>query len=142
MTLSDKQHTLIQDLNLIEDPHERLSAVVARGARSPLPDPLKADANLVSGCVSRVWLTGALRNGRCHFDCDADSPMVRGLVAMLCDLYSGAPPAEVVTTEPEFWEQCGFVRLLSPTRLNGLRSVRARIRELALAMKSDSVPAE
>lgn len=136
--LSDKQIGLIEDLNLIEDPQERLSALVARGSASRLPETLKSEENLVRGCMSRVWVAGSLENGRCRFICDADSPMVKGLVALLCDLYSDAPPSEVVATEPELWEQCGFTRLLSPTRLNGLRSVRARISELALVMGSET----
>lgn len=138
MHLQDKQQSLIEDLNLIEDPHERLSVLVARAGKSCLPESLKTDPNLVRGCISRVWVAGSLENGRCHFRCEADSPMVKGLVALLCDLYSDAPPSEVAVTEPELWDRCGFTRLLSPTRLNGLRSVRARIRELALAMSAET----
>lgn len=132
MTLAEKQRTLIEDLNLIHDPHERLTVVMARGTSSGPFDPTRRiDENLVPGCVSRVWLTGSCRNGLCQFDCDADSPMVKGLVALLCGLYSGFPPGEVLAVEPELWAACGLDRLLSPTRLNGLLAVRKRIREVA-----------
>ena len=58
---------------------------------------------------------------------------MRGLLKLLGDFYSGAPPAEVAATEPALLEQLGLDRNLSPTRLNGLRSVRAKIRGFALA---------
>ncbi|HRG55455.1 MAG TPA: SufE family protein [Lacunisphaera sp.] len=37
----------------------------------------------------------------------------------------------MAATEPSLLEQLGLDRNLSPTRLNGLRSVRARIRDFA-----------
>jgi len=85
----------------------------------------------VKGCVSLAWITAEVRDGRCHFRCDADSPLVRGLLVLLCDLYSGATPAEVAATEPALLEELGLAQNLSPTRLNGLRSVRAKIRDFA-----------
>jgi cysteine desulfuration protein SufE len=131
MSLSAKQTELIDDLNLIEDAHERLSALTSYMARTRLPEELKTDDLIVAGCISRVWVHGELRNGLTHFRCAADSPMVAGLIALLCDLYSAAAPVEVVEIEPEIWQRCGFVKLLSPTRLNGLAAVRARLKELA-----------
>lgn len=131
MTLAEKQRSLIDDLNIIHDPHERLNAVVSRGAAMKLGEEHKIDANLVPGCVSRVWLHGELVNGRAHFTCDAESPMVKGLAALLCELYDDSDPAEAAVIEPEVWEACAFTKMLSPTRLNGLANMRKRIRGMA-----------
>ncbi len=132
MTLAEKQRQFIDDYALIDDPQERLAAVVDRARRSPaLPDTERTHANRVRGCVSQAWIAAELRDGRCHFRSDADSPLVRGLLKLLCDFYSGATPAEVAATEPALLEELGLARNLSPTRLNGLRSVRAKIREFA-----------
>jgi cysteine desulfuration protein SufE len=57
--------------------------------------------------------------------------MVKGLAALLCDLYDDTDPAEAAVIEPELWEACGFTKMLSPTRLNGLANMRRRIREMA-----------
>ncbi len=134
MTLAEKQQQMIEDLALIEDAQERLSAVVDRArSRPPLPETERTDANRVKGCVSLAWIVGEVRDGRCQFRCDADSPLVRGLLVLLCDLYSEATPAEVAATEPALLEQLGLAQNLSPTRLNGLRSVRAKIRDYATA---------
>ena len=131
MTLAEKQQSLIDDLNIIDDPHERLNAVVMRGAAPKLDEACKTEANLVPGCVSRVWLHGEQVGGRTRFVCDAESPMVKGLAALLCEIYSDADPAEVVAVEPAVWTSCGFTKMLSPTRLNGLANMRRRICEMA-----------
>lgn len=137
MSLVEKQQALIDDLNIIDDPHERLNVVVSRGSAMKLDDAHKIDANLVPGCVSRVWLHGELVAGRARFVCDADSPMVKGLAALLCELYSDSAPAEAAATEPQVWTGCGFTKMLSPTRLNGLMNVRNRIREMAEGWNAD-----
>ena len=134
MTLAEKQQQFIDDYAIIDDPQERLGAVVDRARRiTPLSEIERSEANRVKGCVSLAWVASELRDGRCHFRSDADSPLVRGLLKLLCDFYSGATPAEVAATEPVLLEELGLARNLSPTRLNGLRSVRAKIREFAAA---------
>jgi len=134
VTLAEKQTQMIEDLTIIDDPQERLSLVVDRARkRPPLPEAERTEAHRVKGCISQAWLVGERRDGRCYFRCDADSPLVRGLLVLLCDLYSDATPAEIVATEPALIEELGLARNLSPTRLNGLRSVRAAIRDFAAA---------
>jgi cysteine desulfuration protein SufE len=133
VSLAEKQRQLIEDYAIIPDPQERLAAVVDQARQRPhLSEGERIEGNRVKGCVSQAWLVSELRAGRCFFRSDADSPLVRGLLALLCDLYSGATPAEVTAIEPALLEELGLARNLSPTRLNGLRSVRAKIREFAL----------
>jgi len=132
-TVTERQRNLIEDLNLIENPQERLSVLVDR-ARSlaPLPDKARTESHLVPGCVSQVWLlcTHAAA-GRCHFRCDAGSPLVKALVAFLCDYYSDCSPDEILadgdSDEATPLAALGLLQTLSPTRRNGLAQVRARI---------------
>ncbi len=133
MSLAEKQQSLIDDLNIIQDPHERLNAVVSRSSSMKLAEARKIEANLVPGCVSRVWLHGEMVDGRAQFACDAESPMVKGLAALLCEIYTDSDPAEAAAVEPKVWEDCGFTKMLSPTRLNGLANMRKLIREMAAA---------
>ncbi|MBI2814488.1 MAG: SufE family protein [Opitutae bacterium] len=136
MTLAERQQQLVADHAIIDDPQERLAAIVDRARKiPPLPETDRTEAHRVKGCVSLAWVVGELRDGRCHFRSDADSPLVRGLLLLLCDLYSGATPAEILATEPALIGQLGLDRNLSPTRLNGLRSVRAKIRDFAASVR-------
>ena len=133
MSLSAKQDALIEDLNFLPDPQERLAELVRRGSRPSLPDTLKTPDRRIPGCVSGVWVEKSIDpiSSLPVFLCDADSPMVKGLAALLCDLYSHADPTEITTEEPRVWAACHLDKMLTPTRLNGLRSLRERIIQLA-----------
>jgi cysteine desulfuration protein SufE len=127
------RHSLIEDHLLIENPQERLAAVVDRARRRPpLPADERIDARRVPGCVSQVWLVGELREGRCHFRCDADGPLVKGLVAFLCDYFSDATPADILADDTDPLAALDLLQNLSPTRQTGLAAVRAAIRAFAL----------
>lgn len=133
MFLAEKLQRLTDDLAVLDDPQERLSVILDRARRAPpLPADLRTAANRVPGCVSVVWLVGEIREGRCYFHGDAESPLVRGLVACLCDFFSGAPAAEVAASTLDPLEALGVTRNLSPTRRHGLAAVRRAVRDFAL----------
>lgn len=133
-TIAEQQRRLREDLAVIEDPQERLAIVVDRvRARPPLPAGDRIDANRVPGCVSAVWLLAEHRGGRLHLRFDADSPMVKGLVALIIDAADDSTPDDAATADITLIEDLGLHRNLTPTRQNGLAAVRARIRQLAVA---------
>jgi cysteine desulfuration protein SufE len=137
--LAKKQQQLRDDLLGIEDFHERLASVVKRGRRSPtVTAGERTDPFRVRGCLSAVWLAGELREGRCYFRSDADGPLVKGLVALLCDFFSGATPAEIVASDTDPLAALELVENLSPTRRNGLASARAAIVAFARASQTAS----
>ena len=102
-----------------------------RKNKEALAEAERTDAHRVRGCISLVYLVGEIRDGRCSFRCEADGPLVRGLVALLCNFYSGATPADIATFEPDPLAALDLARNLSPTRRNGLASARATIRAFA-----------
>jgi cysteine desulfuration protein SufE len=130
--LTQKLQRLVEDLAVLEDPQERLSLVVERAKRlPPLGAADRTDANRVHGCVSVVWLVGELRDGRCYFRGDAESPVVRGLVALVCEFFSGFPPAAIAATGADPLAALGLSDHLSPTRRNGLDATRNAIKAFA-----------
>lgn len=132
MPLSRKLEQLVADLAVLDDPQERLALIVDRAKRvPPLAAADRTDANRVRGCVSVVWLVGELRDGVCHFRADAESPLVRGLVILLADFFSGFPPAALAASAVDPLETLGLTRNLSPTRRNGLDAARNAIRAFA-----------
>ena len=132
MTLADRQRKLIAKLSIIEDAHECLAAITSRAKKWPVPaDSERTDERLVRGCSSRVWLVGEVREGRCHFRIDADSPLVKGIATLMCEVYDGGTPEEIAAVEPEIFTALDIDRMLSPTRLNGLAAIHLAIREFA-----------
>lgn len=132
MFLAGQLQRILDEFAPIDDPHERLAAVVERVKRTPpLPPADRTEANRVRGCVSVVWLASETREGRCYFRSDAESPIVRGLVGFVCEFFSGAPVAEVAASDLEPLEALDLAKNLSPTRRNGLAAARKAIREFA-----------
>jgi cysteine desulfuration protein SufE len=85
-----------------------------------------------------VWLvTEPQADGALKFRGDSDAHIVRGLIAILLQLYSGRAPAEILG----FDAKAAFVRLgltgaLSAQRSNGLFSMVERIRRDAASAAS------
>lgn len=119
---------------MLEDPQERLAALVQRARkRTPLAPAERTDAHRVRGCVSVVWLVGEVRDGRCHFRSEAESPLVGGLVGAYCDFFSDLPAAEIAGSDVDPLAALDLVRNLSPTRRHGLAATLKAIREFAAA---------
>src|SRR4051794_1903758 len=120
MSVAEKESRLIERYNIIEDRQERLGAITTRAKKWPgLTEAEKTDDKLVPGCSSRVWLAGEFSDGVCRFRMDADSPLVKGLAALICELFDGQAPADIAAAQPRLIEALGLDRMLSPTRLNG-----------------------
>ncbi|WP_397458031.1 SufE family protein [Pseudomonas asplenii] len=97
----------------------------------PLAEAEKIEANRVHGCESQVWLTGALQDGHWQFVAGSDARMIRGLVALLLVRVNGLNAEELSTIDlPDWFNQLGLSRQLSPSRSNGLNAVLQRMREL------------
>ena len=139
MSLAEKQGGIVARLSLIEDMHERLAALMSRAKKIPAPDAAQlTEENRVQGCQSRVWLTGEFTDGACRWRMDCEALMVKGLVGLLCELYEGATPDEVIAFEPTLIEDLGLARMVSGTRIAGLAAVRMRMRQLAAGFATDA----
>ena len=98
----------------------------------PLADDEKVDANLVQGCESLVWLVGHLDQGHWQFAASSDARMIRGLVALLLARVNGLSADELQAVDlPDWFNQLGLSRQLTPSRSNGLNAVLHRMRTLS-----------
>lgn len=134
MTLAEKQLQFIERFRVFDDPQERLAAIVDRARRAPaLSAAERTPLTRIAGCVSPVWIVAEFADARCRFRADAQSPVVRGLVELLCNFFSGATPADIVVFELTLLDELALTRHLSPTRRHGLANVLAHIRAFARA---------
>ena len=98
----------------------------------PLSQAQRIDANRVHGCESQVWLVGALHDGHWQFAASSDARLIRGLVALLLARVNGLSATELQQVNlPDWFNQLGLSRQLSPSRSNGLNAVLQRMNELA-----------
>jgi len=112
---------------------QRARLLMQWGERLPaLSDTDKVDANRVHGCESQVWLVGTLHDGHWQFAASSDARLIRGLVALLLTRVNGLSAQELQQLDlPDWFNQLGLSRQLSPSRSNGLNAVLQRMRELA-----------
>lgn len=112
---------------------QRARLLMQFGDRLPaLDDAQKCEANRVHGCESQVWLVGELRDGHWQFKASSDARMIRGLVALLLLRVNGLSAADIKQIDlPDWFDQLGLSRQLSPSRSNGLNAVLQRMNELA-----------
>jgi cysteine desulfuration protein SufE len=127
---------LAAEFELLGDWEERYRHVIDLGrGLEPLSPSEHAESNKVRGCASQVWLVAEPQtDGALKFRGDSDAHIVRGLIAILLQLYSGRTPAEILAFDAKAaFEQLGLTGALSAQRSNGLFSMVQRIRRDAAA---------
>jgi cysteine desulfuration protein SufE len=138
MSIEDKRDQLIEELIPFEDHLERLTYVIDRAKDNPgLEEEYKIETFLIKGCVSQLWVFPSFVDGKCHFQADSEASITKGTATLLCDLYSGESPEDIVRLEPDFLSEVGITQHLSPNRRNGLTGVREKIKAYA-QMQIDS----
>ncbi len=131
-SLKERKEALVSDLQVIEDPYERLAYVIDMGKNlSPLDDAYRIETFRVEGCTSNLWLYPESKVGRCYFNVDSDSAVTKGVAALLTELYSGSTPQEIVEMDDGFLQEIGVPQLLSPNRRNGVANLNGKIRDYA-----------
>ncbi|AZE93392.1 Sulfur acceptor protein CsdE [Pseudomonas orientalis] len=133
MSLPEQAASALGAFQAVGSWEQRARLLMQWGERLPaLAQADKVDANLVHGCESLVWLVGRLQDGHWQFAASSDARMIRGLVALLLVRVNGLSAAELQAVDlPEWFNQLGLSRQLSPSRSNGLNAVLQRMRELS-----------
>ena len=99
------------------------------------PEECKTEDKLIKGCQSRVWLDYKVQDGSIYFKADSDAIITKGIISLLISVYSGRTPEEIASSDFGFIEKIGLKENLSPTRANGLASMIATIKAVALENK-------
>jgi cysteine desulfuration protein SufE len=122
---------LADEFDLLGDWEERYRHIIDLGrGLAPLSEAERDDANRVRGCASQVWLvTEPEEEGRLRFRGDSDAHIVRGLIALVLQLYSGRPAEEIRAFDARAaFARLGLAGALSTQRSNGLAAMVDRIR--------------
>jgi cysteine desulfuration protein SufE len=100
-----------------------------------ISDEQRTDTNLVQGCNTRTWLTGALTDddpALIEYRADAETPLVRGLVALLLIPFQHKPPTEILATDPgPYIKRLGLAEHLSANRRAGMEHFIERVYQVA-----------
>ncbi len=90
----------------------------------------------VKGCQSQVWVYPELKENHLFFQADSDALIVKGIVKLLVDVYSGETPEVIMNHKPDFLKELGISDHLSMNRTNGLASIVKSMKMYALAFNT------
>lgn len=125
---------LVDEFQGFPDWETRYKRIIERAKLlKPMDEAFKTEANKVRGCSSTVWLHASCTDGVVTYAADSDAVLVRGLVALLIEVYSGHTPREILGAPADFLEEMGLNVNLSPNRANGLTAMVRQIMAYATA---------
>ena len=116
------------DFELLGDWDQRYQYLIELGElMEPMPDSEKTDDNRVKPCMSMVWVR-AFRDpanpSRIGYHGDCDTAIIKGVVALLVNLFSGKSPQEVIDTDvDELFDRIKLGDHLSPNRHVGVYAI-------------------
>lgn len=137
MRIEDRIHSLIEQFSQLRDWESKYKLVIELGkALPPLDDQFKNDKFKVKGCTSQVWLIPSFENNLVQFKADSDSVLVKGIIALLVNVYSNSTPQEILSHKADFLKEIGLMENLTMNRSNGLTSMIKQIQMYAFAYQS------
>ena len=131
-SIQEKQQQIIDDFAMLGAWDEKYAYLIELGQAMPeMPSELKTEANLVRGCQSNVWFHSTCQDGIFHLDADSDAMIVKGIAALLVNIFSDQPASEVREADLSFIDTIGMWKNLSSSRNNGLMSMLEHLRKAA-----------
>lgn len=130
MTYPANIQDMIDDFAFLDDWEDRYMHVIDLGkGLPPLPDAERTEANKVKGCASQVWLVSEKDGDIWRFSGDSDAHIVKGLVAIVLEIFSGRSATEIAALDAnEILSKLGLSEHLSAQRSNGLAAMIGRIK--------------
>jgi len=133
-----RQQRLIDEYSKLPNWEDRYKRLIDKGKQlAEMPKKYYDEKFKVRGCQSQVWLHAELTTDKLiHFYGDSDGLIVKGLVALLIEVYSDASPEDILAADAQFLKDLGFEGHLSPSRANGLYAMLKQILLYATAFQT------
>lgn len=131
-TLLEKEQQLLAVLLEVRNPQQRLAMIVEHARkRAPLDAAMRVEANRVQGCLVRTWFMAEVRAGKCVFSTDSDAVTLKALLGLVCDLYSGSTPEEILECSSPFLQRLGVLHQLAENRQRTVLRVAEQLHDFA-----------
>lgn len=135
-SLQEAENEVVDTFSMYDEWLDKYEYLIDLGKNlEAYPEECKTEDKLIKGCQSRVWLDYKVQDGRIYFKADSDAIITKGIISLLISVYSGRTPDEIASSDLGFIEKIGLKENLSPTRANGLASMIATIKAVALENK-------
>ena len=133
-TIKEKINYYQESLSIFDDTMEKYKFLLDQGKKANLfPEEFRQETFKVSGCQAQVWLVPYIKESKIYFHSDSDAFISKGMITILCDIYGGQNPNEIVKTKFDLLKTLKLDNLLTPGRRNGVYAMLMKIREHANA---------
>ena len=140
MGIVERSRELRSELGEIDDLDDRYTYIIERGREhGDLSEEFQTESFRVKGCMSKLWLVPEYSGERCKFRVDSDAAIVKGIAAILAELFSDATPQEILRFDAAFLHEIGLSQYLSPNRRNSLSILFNRFTGFAENCQAESV---
>ena len=96
-------------------------------------DTDKNDKNKMSGCLAQVWLKTHKKDNKNYFEGDSDALIVKGLVKIIAEAFSGLTTQEIKDVRHDIVNQLGLGPSLSARRQVGMMAMIDHIKIISKA---------
>ncbi len=132
MNIREKIQYYKESLELFDDGMEKYKFLIDQGKKAlKFPEEYRNDSFKVSGCQAQVWLVPKFENNKLSFYYDSDAFISKGMITILCDIYSDRSPKEVINSDFTLLDTLNLDTLLTPGRRNGVYSMLEKIKDYA-----------
>lgn len=112
----------------LADPAAQCDYLIQLGMGQHSTEEIHRDEYRIGGCKTAIWMKTVLQSGRIHITADSDSLLVKGLLAILEELYQGSTPAEVAAHPPRFIAELQDEVIYPEIKQNGILKCYQRIK--------------
>ncbi len=137
---------IVSDFELLGDWDQRYEYLVELGERLPeMPAALHNEENRVKACMSKVWVAAypdPRGPGHIRFHGDCDTAIIKGVVGLLVQLFSGLTPKQVVALDVDrLFDRISLGEHLSPNRHVGVYAIVDQMKAQAARLAEAPVAA-
>ncbi len=136
MKIDQLQDQIIDEFAVLAgDRESTIFYIMDLGQKLPeFDDADRKDENLIKGCLSKVWLTAEIHEGKMEFKADSNTDITKGLISLLIRIFNGQPADEVVNADLHFIQQIGMSQMIGSQRSNGFASMIKQMKLFALTL--------
>ena len=131
-SIQEKIEYYKESLDVFDDGMEKYKFLIDQAKNAlEFPEEFRDDSFKVTGCQAQVWLVPIYKNNKLSFFYDSDAFISKGMITILCDIYSHREPSEVINSDFSLLNMLNLDTLLTPGRRNGVYSMLEKIKEYA-----------
>ena len=132
-TIEQRVEDIKENLEFFDDELAKYEYIIDLGKKlEEFKEEDKIPENIVHGCTSQVWLTHEIKDGKIYFYGTSDAIIVKGLVFMILEIFSGSTIEELKQIDMDIVHELKLSEVITPNRQSGVIGMMKKIKEYAL----------